>query len=371
MTIKSACLVLLCAAAVPCSAQHKRAATAPAADTAPAPTPAPSPSDKVKVDKINYTGTGAADYAQSDFAAATGLSAGMITQGDIQNGADALANSGQFGDVSYAMDGDTLVYKIAAAPHVLPVHFENFAWWSDIDLLRDIHAKCPLFVGTLAGKGQLQQQVQDTLTAMATEKAGMPAKVELTLVTKPGQPPYAVGFSITTPPIKIARVELAHGSLDMSSQIAEISHRLEGELYNRDSAREFLTTHLAEAYAASGYIDFAIKQFQATDPKTLGNGFGVTVQGNLEAGALYHVSAVSWTDTPQMNKAAFDSADALKVGDVAARGPLQTTLHNIERVYQLQGFVNAKATATPTLDHDKATVSYVFSVEPGTEFHTD
>jgi outer membrane protein assembly factor BamA len=323
------------------------------------------------VDKIVYTGTGAAEYAQADFAAATGLSAGMIMQGDIQKGADTLANSGQFGDVGFAMDGDTLVYKIAAAAHTLPVHFENFAWWSDIDLLRDVHAKCPLFLGTLAGKGGLEQQVMDTLTAMATEKAGKEAKVELTLVTKPSQPPSAVGFVITNPAIKIARVELAHGTLEMSSRVAEVTQQLIGERYNRDSTREFLTNRLGEAYAAQGYIDFRIKQFQAVDPKPTPEGFGVTVEGNLEPGSQYHVSALNWTDTPQMDKAAFDAADVLKVGDIAALGPLEATLHNIERTYQLKGYVNAKATANPTLNHDNQTVAYTITVEPGTKFDTD
>ena len=372
-----ACAVL-CVLTLPCTAQHKRAAAAPTAEPAPEAPPAPSPSDKVKVDAIKYTGTGAADYSEADFAAATGLSAGMITQADLQKGADTLANSGQFADVGYSMDGDTLIYKISAAPKTLPVHFENFVWWTEIELLREVHAKCPLFLGTLAGKGTLQQQVQDTLTAMATERAGTPARVELATIARPGhetvqeenQGPIAVGFTITSPAITVARVDLAHGSLEMSSAVAQVTRRLVGQPYNRDASREFLTSHLAQAYAAQGYIDFSIKQFQATDPKPVDGGFSVSVRGDLDPGKQYHVSTLTWQDTPQMNKAAFDTVDALKPGDIAALGPLETTLHSIERSYQHQGFVNAKASATPTLEHENATVAYTFTVTPGTAFHT-
>lgn len=370
MTPRVCCLALVCALAVPGVAQHKRAAAAPApADVAPAPA-APSPTDKVKVDKITYDGTGATEYAQADFAAATGLAPGMIMRGEIQKGADTLSASGQFADVGYTMDGSTLIYKITAAPKTLPVHFENFAWWNDIDLLRELHAKCPLFLGTLAGKGELETQVHAILTAMATEKAGSPVKVDSTLLSKPGEGPYAIAYSIQSPPILIGRVELAHETLDMSSQVAQVERSLEGHPYSHSASREYLLSRLGEAYAAHGYIDFTIKQFEAADPRKSGDGFDITITGNLDAGPQYHVSAIYWNDTPQMSKAAFDSADSLKTGDIAALIPLQTTLHNIERTYQLQGFVNAKATAKPTLDREHATVSYLITVEPGTAFHT-
>jgi outer membrane protein assembly factor BamA len=361
----SACLALACALAVPCAAQRKHAA--PAAPAAPAD---PSPTDKIKVDAIKYTGTGATDYSESDFAAATGISVGVLTNADIQDAASKLANSGQFGEVGFAMDGNTLTFTITAAEKLLPVHFENFVWWTDIDLLRDVHAKCPLFLGTLAGKGTLLQQVTDTLTAMAAERAGAGAKVEQNLIAHPGQPPYAVGFAITSPAIVVGRVDLAHASMEMSATVAQVSHKLVGQPYNRDAAKEYLLSRLGEAYAAQGYINLSIKEFQASDPKPSDKGIAVTVQGNLDSGKLYHVAALNWTDTPQMSKAAFDALDALKVGDVAALAPLETTLHSIERSYQHQGYVNAKATATPTLDHENATVSYTFSVVPGTAFHT-
>lgn len=357
----------MCTLAGTCqTAAHKhKPAAAPAPDSS-----TPAPTDNIQVDKITYTGTGAADYSASDFATVTGLLPGTIVYSDIQKGADTLANSGQFGGVDFSMDGATLIYKITAAPQALPVHFENFPWWSEVELLRILHAKFPLFVGALGGKGTLQQNIQDTLAAMVTEKAGESAKVDMEMLAKPGQRAYAVAFTITSPSIKIGEVDV-HGSMDVFNEIVGIAHELQGQPYNRDRDRELLTSRLAEAYGAEGYIDFSLKNFEATNPQRSGSGFVVTLRGTPDPGQLYHIASIVWTETPQFSQAQFDATNKLKVGDVAALGPLQLTLHNIERAYQAQGYVNAKATATPTLDDEHGTVAYVISVEPGTIFHTD
>jgi outer membrane protein assembly factor BamA len=370
MTRQAFAVLSLLGLTLSCPAQHTRKpAAAPPADT-PAASAASQPTDIVKVDKISYTGTGAKDYSPTDFATVTGLAPGNVVYGDIQKGADTLANSGQFGGVEFAMDGNTLVFKITAATTALPVHFENFAWWSELDLLRHLHGKFPLFVDELGGKGELLDKLQAELTAMATEKAGPGAKVEMSMLARPGEPPYAVAFLITSPAITIGRV-VVPGSMDVSSMLAGLEEQMVGKPYNRDHDKELLSSRLAEAYGAEGYIDFRLKGFEATDPRPGASGFSVTLRGTPEPGQLYHVASITWTETPVFSQAQFDAASKLKVGDVAALGPLEATLHFIERAYQAQGYVNAKATATPTLDHEHGTVSYVVSVEPGAVFHTD
>ena len=366
MTRQTFALLLLIGLTVSCPAQHTHKPAAAPADTPPA---APSPTDKVKVDAITYTGTGAADYSQADFATVTGLAPGMITNADIQKGADTLANSGQFGRVDFGMNGNTLVYTVVAAK-ALPVHFENFAWWGELDLLRELHAKYPLFVGALGGKGVLLDKIQAELTAMAVEKAGPGAKVEMTMLARPGETAYAVAFTITSPAITIGRIVIP-GGMDVSSMLAGIEEQLVGKPYNRDQDRDMLSSRLAEAYGAEGYIDFKLKGFEATDPRPGPNGFTVTLRGTPDQGQLYRVASITWTETPVFSQAQFDAASKLKVGDVATLNALQDTLHIIERAYQAQGYVNAKATATPTLDHEHGTVAYVISVEPGAVFHTD
>lgn len=368
MTLRTAPLVaLLCVSAPFCMAQRKNATPPPAPE--PAEAAAPSPTDKINIKQIVYTG--ADNYSQDDFAAATGLTPGILTLDTIQKTADTLAASGQFAKVEFAMDDTTLNYKITPPSHPLPVHFENFVWWSEVDLLRELHAKYPLFTGTLGSDGPLEKQLLDTLTAMSSEKTGTPATVKFTLLGKTGQSPVAASYTISSPPIIIKRVDLSHGTLEMSASVADISRRLEGQPFSHDGTREFLVSHLGEAYASNGYIDFSIKDFRAGSPFPDGDGFGVTVSGILDEGPQYHVSALYWTDTPQLNKQTFDSNSTLKVDAVAARGPLNATLHMIEQVYQQQGYVNARASAKPTLDHEHSTVSYTFSVEPGTVFHTD
>ena len=363
MRPRLATLALLCLTAISGVAQHKHATNAPGPDAAP---PAAAPSDNIDVGKIIYTGVDS--YTQSDFASATGLAPGKITMETMQKTADDLAGTGQFAKVEFALDGTTLNFKVTPPTHPLPVQFENFAWWSEMDLLRELHTKCPLFTGTLGSEGPMEKQVQATLTAMVSERVGAPAQVGVAMVGKPNEAPSAVAYTITSPQIVIQRVSLLHGTMDMSADVAAVSHQLEGQPFARDAAKQFLLTHLGEAYAANGYIDFSIKNFHAESPVRAGDKFGVLVEGNLEQGQQYHVAAMNWTETPQLSKQTFDTAANLRVGDVASRGPLNMTLQMIEKNYQKAGYVNAKATAVPTLDHDHATVSYTFAVEPGAAF---
>jgi outer membrane protein assembly factor BamA len=358
-----ATLALLCLAALPAAAQHNHAASTPGPGAAPA---AAALTDVVDIEKIVYTGVD--NYTQSDFAAATGLAPGKITMETIQKTADDLAATGQFAKVEFSMDGTTLDYKVTPPSHPLPVQFENFAWWSEIDLLRTLHTKCPLFTGTLGSEGPMEKQVQAAVTAMVSEQVGGPATVSVALTGKPNQPPSAVAYTITSPAIVIKRVSLSHGTMEMSADVAAVERQLEGQPYSHQATRQFLMEHLGEAYANQGYIDFSIKGFHASAPMRDGEKYGVMVEGDLVEGQQYHVAALNWTETPQLSKQSFDTVAAIKVGDVAARGPLDQTLKKIEENYQKAGYVNAKASATPTLDHEKATVSYTFTVEPGAAF---
>ncbi len=325
--------------------------------------------DTVAVQTIAFVG--ADNFSQQDLAAAASISSGSLTQDQMQKAADILAGSGQFEKVEFAVDKGTLTYQLTPAPHPLPVHFENFVWWTDVEILREVHQHVPLFMGTIGGKGTVQAQVQQALLDLARPKAGKDITVTAAPVAKPGQSPTAIGFSITAPAILVDRVVFSNNSLEMSAAVASVARALEGKPYNRDAMRAYLTSQLATAFADKGYIDFALKDFHPGDPARTTAGFAVNIEAQLESGPQYHVAALNWSGTPQLSTDALKSIASIKTGDVAALSPLEDTLHAIERAYEHQGYVSAHASAKPVLDRDKSTVSYEIIVDAGGIFHTD
>jgi outer membrane protein assembly factor BamA len=325
--------------------------------------------DTVSIQTIAFSG--ADNFSQQDLSAAVAIAPGPLTQDQMQKAADTLAASGQFEKVDFSVENGTLTYKLTPAAHPLPVHFENFVWWSDLDLVRELHQHVPLFMGTLGGKGTVQQQLQDALLVLAREKAGKDVTVAVAPVGKNPQAPTAIGFSITAPPIMVDRVVFSNNSLEMSAVVADVARSLEGKPYNRDSMRAYLTGQLKTAFADKGYIDFAMKDFHPSDPAHAASGFSVNVEAQLEPGPQYHVGDLRWTATPQLSEDAFAHLASIKTGDVAALPPLEDTLHAIERTYEHQGYVSAHAAAKPVFDRDHSTVSYEIIVDAGGIFHTD
>jgi outer membrane protein assembly factor BamA len=325
--------------------------------------------DTVAVQTIAFAG--ADNFSQQDLATAAAISPGPLTQDQIQKAADTLAASGQFEKVDFSVDNGTLTYKLTPAAHPLPVHFENFVWWSDLDLMREVHQHVPLFMGTIGGNGTVQQQVQQALLELARQKAGKDVAVAAAPVAKTGQAPTAIGFSITAPPIMVNRVVFSNNSLEMSAVVADVARGLEGKPYNRDTMRSYLASQLATAFADKGYIDFKLKDFHPGDPTHAAAGFSVNIEAQLEPGPQYHVGDLKWAPTPQLSEDAFAHLASLKTGDVAALPPLEDTLHAIERAYEHQGYVSAHAAAKPIFDRDHSTVSYEIIVDAGGIFHTD
>jgi outer membrane protein assembly factor BamA len=329
--------------------------------------------DTVAVQTVAFAG--ADNFSQQDLAAAASISPGSLTQDQIQKAADTLAASGQFEKVDFSVDKGTLTYQLTPAPHPLPVHFENVVWWPDLDILREVHQKVPLFMGLIGGKGTVQAQVQQALLDLAREKAGKDVTVAASTVAIPPSGKTArtsaIGFSITAPPIMVDRVIFSNNSLEMSAVVADVARALEGKPYNRDVMRAYLASQLATAFADKGYIDFSLKDFHPSDPTHSVAGYTVNIEAQVDPGPQYHVASVNWTPSPQLSADAFNSLASIKTGDVAALPPLEDTLHAIERAYEHQGYVSAHAAAKPVLDKDHSTVSYEIIVDAGGIFHTD
>src|SRR5580704_15031895 len=103
---------------------------------------------------ISIKTTGTKRYTSDEVIAASGLQIGeTVSEDDFKKAARVLGETGAFGDVlysfEYSADGTKLELQVQDADRFVPVRFDNLVWFSDQELLDQLHAAVPLFQGQL------------------------------------------------------------------------------------------------------------------------------------------------------------------------------------------------------------------------------
>src|SRR5437016_1018802 len=120
------------------------------------------PPSAFKLISIKITGT--KRYKSEDVIAATGLELHQtVSEDDFRKAVRTLGVTGAFTDVLYSFqyspEGTKLDLQVQDAEKFVPVRFDNLVWFSDQELLEQLHAQVPLFNGQLPVIGDLPDEV--------------------------------------------------------------------------------------------------------------------------------------------------------------------------------------------------------------------
>src|SRR6202040_3631239 len=102
---------------------------------------------------------------------ASGLQLGQtVSEDDFKKAARLLGETGAFRDVlysfQYSADGTKLDLQVQDVERFVPARFDNVVWFSDQELLDQLHAQVPLFQGQLPIAGNLADQVSSGLQSL-------------------------------------------------------------------------------------------------------------------------------------------------------------------------------------------------------------
>src|SRR6202012_328176 len=95
---------------------------------------------------------GAKAYAPADLLATAGLKQGAaVSVKEIEAAMQRLADTGLFSDPRYAVNSQALTLTLTPIDpkQTLPVRYVNFVWWQPGELTSLVHARVPLFHGTV------------------------------------------------------------------------------------------------------------------------------------------------------------------------------------------------------------------------------
>ena len=311
--------------------------------------------------------------SEAQIAALAGLQTGtQVGRVELQTAADKLVGSGLFSTVKYdfktRVDGVTLTFHVAESPR-LPTYYDNFPWFGDSELHDAIRARLPFFDGTLPEGGSVVDEAAEAIRGLlATHKLDFAVQHQVTAS------PLADGniqqFSVEGVPLRVASVSFSDAALATSAGVQSHLSDVVGKPYSRIAIDVFLAEQVRPVYWKQGYLQVKLgpPEVRLSGPPTEKLPSEIPVFVPVNAGAVYHVVATTWTGNNVLSSISLDSFLGLKNGAVADGMEFEGGLERIRDEYGQRGYLDA--TLKPETSYNEAahTVSYRIAVTEGTQY---
>jgi outer membrane protein assembly factor BamA len=316
--------------------------------------------------------SGSRRYSDQQIAATVGLRPGNpVDQEKLQEIADGLVRLGVFSRVNFRFTVKnkraTVNFELEDAGAV-PVMFENFPWFTDEELAREIRQGVPLFDGSAPRDGTLLQEITAVLAAKLASR-GIKANVEHMLVAEASSDEMIMQFRQDGPSFVISSLTFGDALAQDSEKLKDRVSDLVGKSFSRFAIELFENEQLRPIYLATGQIGVKFGapsiHFGGSDPQASST---VDVQIPIAPGPMYHLSGINWTGDSAIDAAALSKLLAVKPGDLANGMQLAGDWEQVELEYQHRGYLDVKVTPIAQFDDANATVAYNVKIADGPQY---
>ena len=349
-------LVLLCAGLCPSLAQTSRKLA-----------PKDLPPSAFKLISIKTTGT--KRYTSDEVIAASGLQIGeTVSEDDFKKAARVLGETGAFGDVlysfEYSADGTKLELQVQDADRFVPVRFDNLVWFSDQELLDQLHAAVPLFQGQLPVGGDLADEVSNALQGLLITR-NVPGRVDYIRAAQEDGPVEAFVFTVTGPRIHIRNVAFAGAGASELPLLESAAKKLQGTEYVLSILRiqedkNFLPIYLERGYLKAKLGDAQPKVVQNTPQETT-----VDVTFPVDPGRPYKLTEIEIGEHKIFSSEALRALIHAQPGQPVNAVQLDGDIEAMKKLYGTRGYMAASIRADPEMDDANFTVKYVLRIREG------
>ena len=323
--------------------------------------------------------TGTTRYTDKEMLAASGLQIGQLAaDGDFKEAVQRLGNSGLFTGVIYSYTSSAAGMKLELQlsdiddSKLVPAHFDNFVWFTDGELVKELQKRVPLFKLLLPITGNLPDRVSEALQSILSDKR-YPGRVDyLREGDEAGGSLHGIDYHVEEVGIGIRSVEFPGASPDQVALLTAAAHSLTGAEYRRSSGAAVAKFDLLPVYLQRGYLKAA---FAPSDARVLSQAPASDAQerAEIEVGAIipvtpgkiYTTSGVAWKGNAALSTAEIAPLIHLPVGEPADAVRLLHDLENVSRLYRSRGYMTAQMKPDPQFDNDKNTVRYDLSIVEG------
>jgi outer membrane protein assembly factor BamA len=330
-------------------------------------TPKDLPPSAFKLVSIKVTGT--KRYQPDDVIAASGLQIGAtVSEDDFRKTARQLGESGAFTNVAYSFqystEGTKLELQVQDSDKFVPVRFENLVWFSEQELLDQLHSRVPLFHGDLPVAGNLVDDLSEALQAMVTERK-IEGRIDYLRVAHEDGPVEAFSFSISGPQITIRNVEFTGAGTEELPALQAAGKKFQGAVYVRSAIRvqedkSFLPVYFERGYIRAKIGDPQPKVVQDNSDETL-----VDVTFPVEPGGQYTLGAIEIAGYKTISAESLRPLIHGQMGQPANTIQLQSDLEAIKRFYGMRGYMAALVRWEPEFDDARSWVNYRIFIKEG------
>ncbi len=327
---------------------------------------------------------GSKRFPEAAIAAATGLQMGTaVNDDDFKKAARRLGDMGVFTEIAYTFTyssaGTKLELQVTDAQKFVPVHFEDFVWFTDAELKQRIQQHSPLFDGELPLSGRLADDVSDVLQAMLVENS-IPGHVEYQRTGKADGPIDSINYHVTDVLIQVHKILFTGAAGGELPALEAAAERLPDHEYSRTSLNLLVQRQLLPVYYSRGYLK---ARFGEPEPKVVKqpgaenteneegprNQTIVDVTFAVTPGEQYQLKSFEWSGNHEFPAETLQKMVRAEPGQPANTIRLADNLKDIQKLYGSHGFVTTAIKADAQFDDAAGTVVIHLIVTEGYVYH--
>lgn len=308
-----------------------------------------------------------APQSQAELLSLSGLTSGAtLTKDDIDAAANRLDASGLFSSVQWNSAAGVLTFALepSAKAQMQQVRYANFVWFTQAELNDAVHAKLPLFTGSVPANGELKDQVAQALVAILKQR-GIDATVD-----SQGISGGKFEYRIVSPPVDVTELRIENIHWDSDPVLESVRHAQVGAEYLEGISQQGVHENLSYALKELGFLDESVGPIGHAEPKIEPTSIGVVMTGAAVPGSRYKVARVTLPAlVGTVTASDLESEHQVKPGGLPSPSLVQNTVARMAFVFQGHGFLDAKSSVDPSKDSAAHTMSYTFAVAPGEVYH--
>jgi outer membrane protein insertion porin family len=318
---------------------------------------------------ISIKATGTKRYKSEEIAAATGLQVGQnVNEDDFKKAVRLLGETGAFSDVlytfQYSTDGTKLELQLQDAERFVPVRFDNLVWFSDQELLDQIHAQVPLFQGQLPITGDLADQVSNSLQGLLIAH-NVQGRADYLRYAQEGGPIEAFVFTVAGPQIHIRNIAFVGAGASELPLLEAAARKLQDADFLRSMVRtqedkNFLPVYRERGYLKASFGDPQAKVVQNSPEETI-----VDVTFPVDPGRQYKLTAIDLGGNKSFPTEKLRSLIHSQLNQPANSPQIETDIEGMKKLYSTRGYMAASIQPKPEVDDANSTVKYLLEIQEG------
>ena len=309
------------------------------------------------------------EYSTEELLAASGLKKGAtLSYADMNDTSKRLMDTGMFASLTFKFDGQDLVFQLAPADQLLPVHLDNLPIVSVTEVDARLHQQFPLYHGKIPPEGGTLEQVRATLEAMLAAQG-----IKATVVAAPGadsktRHANSMHFSLTSPPVQVRVNRIDGASSEVGDQLRAIADQAGKLPYDIDHSATDIEGAFAVFYQDRGYAGVKVHAERAGAANVDAAAITVPYTVKIEEGRVYKVGTIHVPEDAPITQ------DEIAKTLSSPNGPVmgirvRSIWETIATRNHAKGYLDCKVTPTPQFDDANAMVNYDVAVSSGPIYH--